>query len=53
MKDIVSDNEKIDKCFKRVQCIADEYLSMNYPAAPDPDVYIERIEKVIQEYRKI
>lgn len=47
-------NQKIDEKFKAIMDIADTYLlSHTYPDAPDPDQFMERIEKKVAEYREL
>jgi hypothetical protein len=42
--------KKIEDYFERIRDIAQGYLDTRYPQAPDPDLFIIEIEKVIQEY---
>ncbi len=46
-------NEEIDTIFKRIIAVSEDYLERTYPDAPDPDVYIEIIEGLIDKYREI
>ena len=47
-------NQKIDEKFKAIRDIADTYLlNHTYPDAPDPDEFMERIEKKLAEYGEL
>ena len=43
----------IDNIFKNIEGIAKSYLEISYPEAPDPDVYIEKIQDQIKKYLQI
>lgn len=53
LKDIVKVNREIDEVFKNIKGIAESYLSISYPEAPDPDDYIDTIEEQIKKYREV
>lgn len=46
-------NQKIAEKFKAIRDIADTYLGITYPRAPDPDQFMEQIEKKIAEYGEL
>lgn len=53
LKNIIKINREIDEVFKNIKGIAESYLSINYPEAPDPDDYIDAIEEQIKKYREV
>ena len=44
------ENNKTAEFFERTKTIATVYLTQEYPAAPDPDQYLEQIEEQIKNY---
>ncbi len=46
-------NQKIADKFKAIRDIADTYLNLTYPDAPDPDQFMERIGKQLAEYGEL
>lgn len=46
-------NQRIAEKFKAIRDIADTYLDLTYPDAPDPDQFMEQIEKKIDEYGEL
>lgn len=51
--DLIKLNREIDNIFKNIEGIAKSYLEIRYPEAPDPDVYIEKIQNQIEKYLQI
>ena len=51
--DLIKLNREIDNIFKNIEDIAKNYLEIRYPEAPDPDVYIEKIQDQIEKYLQI
>lgn len=51
--DLIKLNKEIDNIFKNIEGIAKSYLEISYPEAPDPDVYITKIQDQIEKYLKI
>lgn len=47
------ENREIIKCFENIRDIAITYCEMEYPRAPDLDMFIERIKEEIENYYKI
>ena len=47
---LAQENNVIAEIFERIKVIAETYLSQGYPAAPDPDQYLEKIEEEIKNY---
>lgn len=39
--------------FSSIEGVAGDYLSRGYPDAPDPDVYIEKIEEEVNRYKSL
>ena len=50
---LVEENQQIAGVFENIKEIAESYLSQGYPAAPDPDEYIEAIEQEIGKYNEL
>ena len=46
-------NQKIAEKFKAIRDIADTYLNLRYPDAPDPDQFMGDIDKKLVEYGKL
>lgn len=44
---------KIHEIFNSIKGIIESYEMQSYPAAPDPNLYIEKIEEKIKKYWKI
>lgn len=51
--DLIKLNKEIDNIFKNIEGIAKSYLEISYPEAPDPDVYIAKIQCQIEKYLQI
>lgn len=51
--DLIKLNKEIDNIFKNIEGIAKSYLEISYPEAPDPDVYIAKIQGQIEKYLQI
>lgn len=51
--DLIKLNREIDNIFRNIEGIAKSYLEITYPEAPDPDVYIEKIQDQIEKYIQI
>lgn len=51
--DLIKLNREIDNIFKNIEGIAKSYLEIRYPEAPDPDVYIAKIQDQIEKYLQI
>ena len=51
--DLIKLNKAIDNIFKNIEGIAKSYLEISYPEAPDPDVYIAKIQDQIEKYLQI
>lgn len=51
--DLIKLNKEIDNIFKNIEGIAKSYLEISYPEAPDPDVYIAKIQDQIERYLQI
>ena len=51
--DLIKLNKEIDNIFKNIEGIAKSYLEISYPEAPDPDVYITKIQDQIEKYLQI
>lgn len=51
--DLIKLNKEIDNIFKNIEGIAKSYLEISYPEAPDPDVYIAKIQDQIEKYLQI
>ena len=47
------EGKKIQEIFKSIKGIIESWDMQSYPAAPDPNLYIEKIEEEIKEYWKI
>jgi len=47
---LVERNDAIDDVFKQIKQIVDYYLRQYYPAAPDPDVCIDKIQEQVNNY---
>jgi len=39
--------------FEEIKEIADDYLKVGYPEAPDPDYFMDKIKKKVEEYEKL
>lgn len=46
-------NQKIAEKFKAIRDIADTYLNLRYPDAPDPDQFMGDIDKKLIEYGEL
>lgn len=46
-------NQKIAEKFKAIRDIADTYLNLRYPDAPDPDQFMADIDKKLVEYGEL
>lgn len=51
--DLIKLNKEIDNIFRNIEGIAKSYLEISYPEAPDPDVYIAKIQDQIEKYLQI
>lgn len=49
----LEESKQIQEIFKNIKGIVESWEMQSYPAAPDPDLYIEKIEEKIKEYWKI
>ena len=47
---LAQENNAISRIFERIKGTAENYLNQGYPAAPDPDQYVEMIEEQIKDY---
>lgn len=50
---LVQENKEIDKIFRQIELTCSEYLEFIYPEAPDPDVYIDEIEVLVNKYKEL
>ena len=46
-------NQKIAEKFREIRDIADTYLNLRYPDAPDPDQFMGDIDKKLDEYGEL
>ena len=51
--EIIQRNRDTDKVFEKIKKICEDYLEQRYPAAPDPDIYIDAIRSKLRKYYRI